>query len=257
MTAHTKNEQEPFIPLLVGQGKLARHLSFYLSQKNIPHERWLDARKLTDPELKPYLLRSTCIWILVADRAIKDLSSKFRELAPSLPQLHSSAANEIPGTLTIHPLQTFGPDLYPIETYSQIPFTFVKEEWSTHLALKTAVQAALPNPTFEISTSKRAIYHATCVMMANFPQLLWSKATEEAEGNFGGTRALFAPILKQVTENFLKQGESSVTGPLVRGDLMTIQRHENALSKSPLLPLYQCFVSTFKPLTQTISKKES
>jgi hypothetical protein len=255
MTAQTKSELLPFIPLLVGQGKLARHLSFYLSQKNIPFEHWLDGRKLHDPNLKPILERVNCVWILVADRAIKELSTKLRELAPALPQMHSSAASEIPGTLTLHPLQTFGLELYPLSTYEAIPFTFVREEWATEPELKQSIETNFSNPRFEISKAKRALYHSYCVMMANFPQLLWSAVLGEAENSIHSTRALFTPILKQATENFLSQGEAAVTGPLVRGDLMTIQRHENALSHSRLLSLYQNFVSIFKP-SQNASAKE-
>jgi len=256
MTAHSKSELRPFIPALVGQGKLARHLSYYLSLKNIPHELWPDGRNLADPKLKLMLGRSSCVWILVADRAITELSSKLRELAPALLQIHSSAASEIPGTRTLHPLQTFGTELYSLETYQAIPFTFVREEWATNGDLKAQITEAFGNPIFEVSKQNRALYHAYCVMMANFPQLLWSAVSAESEKTLGNTRGLFTPILKQATENFLNAGPAAITGPLVRGDLMTIQRHENALSQSRLLSLYQSFVSTFKNTSQTASKKE-
>jgi predicted short-subunit dehydrogenase-like oxidoreductase (DUF2520 family) len=253
MNAHSKSELRPFIPLLIGQGKLARHLSFYLTQKKIAHEHWPDGRNLTAPALKPLFAKSSCVWILVTDRAISELSTQLRELAPALPQIHSSAASEIPGTLTLHPLQTFGPDLYTLNEYEVVPLTYIKEEWSNHAGLKASIQSLILNPSFEISKSDRALYHAYCVMMANFPQLLWTQVTDESNVSIGLERAAFAPILNQATKNFLNLGRAALTGPLIRGDLMTIQRHENALAKSKLLNLYQSFVTTFKQNTSNAS----
>jgi hypothetical protein len=246
MTTHSKSELRPFIPLLVGQGKLARHLSYYLTKQNIPFKHWPTSRNLADPVLKSQLSQVNAVWILVSDRAIAEVSRQIKELAPVLPQIHSSAATDVPGVLTLHPLQTFGPDLYPLATYQTVPFTFVREEWKNESALLDAVRAAFPNPVFEIEGSKRALYHAYCVMMANFPQLLWSAVDQDAQKTLHADRALFAPILKQATENFIQQGATALTGPLVRGDLATIEKHKTALQGSPLHELYESFATTFK-----------
>jgi hypothetical protein len=240
-----KNELLPFIPLLIGQGKLATHLSFYLSQKNIAHEHWKKSRDLSKPELLPLLKRVNAVWILVSDQAINEVSLRLRDLAPGIPILHSSAATEIPGLLTLHPMQTFGPELYPLTAYEKVPFVFIREEWELQLDLKNAILSALSNPTLSIPNSKRILYHAHCVMMANFPQLLWSKVCEESSPFLRDARMAFAPLLEQTVQNFIVHGKKAVTGPLIRGDKTTLEKHIRALQGSPLLPLYENFCEVF------------
>jgi predicted short-subunit dehydrogenase-like oxidoreductase (DUF2520 family) len=254
-----KNELRPFIPLLIGQGKLARHLVYYLTSKSIPFYHWPESRNLNNSEFVKLLSTSRLAWVLVSDRAIAEVCAQIRELNTDLPLLHSSAATSVPGALTLHPLQTFGPELYSESAYEEIPFMLIEEEWQSDLPLKSALKETFPNPVFEISNANRALYHAYCVMMANFPQLLWSQVEKESATTLPDPAKLFAPILKQTAANFLHFGKEAVTGPLVRNDLPTLALHEKALAHSALLPLYQNFVELFSKKTfsrKTFPEKE-
>ena len=265
MAALLNNRLSQFVPLLVGQGKLAQHLAFYFSALSLPFETLPSARNLRDDlNLNGALNRVNAIWILVSDQAIESVKNQFIACAPrfpmltSLPIIHSSAASDISETLTVHPLQTFGPEVYPLEVYKTIPFVFFKRELNDklveeHALIQKQLRDILPNPQFEISNSHRALYHAYCVMMANFPQILWSAVIKDSKAINENPSALFGPILKQATENFLNLGETALTGPLVRGDLKTIENHKRALVDSALLPLYQSFEVVFK----TVLKKEN
>jgi predicted short-subunit dehydrogenase-like oxidoreductase (DUF2520 family) len=260
-----KNELRPFIPLLIGQGKLARHLVYYLTSKSIPFQHWPESRKLNHPDFKklfpkwhaPSLKGSptqmSVAWILVSDRAIAEVCAQIRKLDTDITLLHSSAATSVPGVLTLHPLQTFGPELYSERAYEEIPFMLIEEEWQSDLPLKISLKETFPNPVFEISNANRALYHAYCVMMANFPQLLWSQVEKESASTLPNPSKLFAPILKQTAANFLHFGKDAVTGPIVRNDVATLALHEKALAHSALLPLYQNFVKLFS--TEPFSRK--
>jgi predicted short-subunit dehydrogenase-like oxidoreductase (DUF2520 family) len=256
MTAQTKSELRPFIPLLVGQGKLAKHLSFYLTQKSIPFKHWPNARDLSSPELKKLLKEVSLVWILVSDRAIAEVSSRLKEIAPELTYLHASAATEVKNTLTLHPLQTIGPDLYSLSIYEKTPFVFIREEWIAHLDLKETLLQSFSNPTFEIKNENRTLYHAYCVMVANFPQMLWGTIFDEAKNKLDQDSNLFGPLLAQAAQNFLSHGKDALTGPLVRGDQATLQKHESVLAGSPLLPIYQNFVSLFSASQPKSHSKE-
>ena len=242
MTAHSKNEPRPFIPLLVGQGKLATHVAFYLSQKKIPFFQWPKSREINTPEFQILAKRASLAWILVADRAIAEIALQIKTLAPDLTLLHSSAATDVEGVLTLHPLQTFGPTLYDLKTYEKIPFVLIQEEWKASSGLKNQVKDLFKNPLIEIAQSKRALYHAYCVMMANFPQILWDEVTKESNLKLYEGVSMFEPILRQATENFIQHPSTALTGPLVRGDQVTLDRHQAALTGSRLLGIYQAFI---------------
>jgi predicted short-subunit dehydrogenase-like oxidoreductase (DUF2520 family) len=242
MTALSKNEPRPFILLLVGQGKLATHVAHYLSQKKIQFFHWHRSREISSPEFQTFAERASLAWILVVDRAIHEVAQQIKTLAPDLPLIHSSAATDVEGVLTLHPLQTFGPTLYPLKTYENTPFVLMREEWEGASGLKTQIKDNFKNPLIEIPKSKRGLYHAYCVMMANFPQMLWDEVMKESNFNLHQSTPMFEPILRQATENFIEHGSLALTGPLVRGDRATLSRHQDALSGSKLLGIYQAFV---------------
>ena len=101
-----------------------------------------------------------------------------------------------------------------------------------------------PNPKRILPQESRARYHAACVMYSNFSMLLWDAA--DRTGGVDGMRMLFAPILKTTLSNYLENGIRALTGPLVRGDQTTLDRHLDALNPLPERGLYSAFVDYFQ-----------
>lgn len=244
--------------LVVGRGKLARHWHHYLSQiqsqrDDFQVDLWEDARTLKDPFFAS-LNQATHLWLLISDSALSVVferikaGMKIRRLElPKLFALHASGALHVPGMLSVHPLMTFGPELYAPETYARVPLVSFSEEAPIE-DLARALEF-LPNPKFRIRSENRALYHALCAMSANFAQILWSWTTAEAQARVGLPLSAFAPILEQSTRNFLAHGREALTGPLVRGDQGTIDRHLEALRASPALrELYPSFIRAFQAL---------
>ena len=211
--------QRPFHPLLLGSGKLASHLHHYFNLKKI------------EP---------------VAEAIVK----KF----PEAKLVHASGSIAIPRVHTLHPLNTFGPTLYDQSIYEKTSFTVIEEEWRDHPEALLGFFEYFSNSRLQIRSEDRALYHAQCVMIANFPQILWNGVFKEIKTKLGSDPDLFKPLLSQAVSNFLNLGGSALTGPLVRQDQVTLQKHMRALENTPFHALYQAFIQFYQDSSNAVSK---
>ncbi len=107
-------------------------------------------------------------------------------------------------------------------------------------ALAHAVQA---NP-FEINPEHKASYHAAAIMASNYLVTLSAEASALFE-NSGIPKAQAHQLstrLMQTSLNNLQQAptaKNALTGPLMRGDVETIQKHLNAITSPISKALYQ------------------
>ncbi len=242
----------PLFPLLLGNSKLARHLHHYFHLIDYKHKHFEDARDLQNPDLYRKIKEVNAIWILTNDQSIEAVMNHLKkemirhDLRPDdYTFLHSGAASEIEGMHTLHPLMTFGENLYSLEQYQTIPFAVI-----SHEADSLSSRFTLKNPRFSISaksSSDRALYHAYAVLMSNLPILLWSLTTREAQRKLSLAPELFDPILKQTLENFIQSRGSALTGPIARKDYTTIEKNLAALGDSPLSKIYQSFLTAVSP----------
>jgi predicted short-subunit dehydrogenase-like oxidoreductase (DUF2520 family) len=244
-------------PLLLGNGRLAKHLHHYFHLLNLPHKHFENARDLDSPELHRKLEGMNAIWILTSDRTIAEVKDALKEKIEARNQqsainsaathytwIHSSAATEVEGMITFHPLMTFGPELYSLDQYQQIPFAVLAGSLDPD-PIRGFLD--LPNPSFPIAGEQRALYHAHAVLMSNLPILLWTMASKNAESTLNLSPETFDPILRQTLNNFIRQREQALTGPIARGDRVTIDKNLTALrdDSSPLAQIYETFLSSF------------
>lgn len=237
--------------LLLGSGRLSRHLLRYFSLQGLSFTTWDFPRDLTDAFYsiltdaeKPV----THLWILVSDAAISTVAAPILEhfrtkslsVAPMF--LHASGARVIPGLRSVHPLMTFGNEYYNLATYHRIPF--VLEPQYDGETEKT-ILGGLPNPAVFLDAEKRPLYHAFVSASGNFPSLLWADVFHRFEKDLSLPRELLAPFLFQSLTNLIRSGEEAITGPLIRGDHSTVRAHQTSLAGSPLGELYAAFVKFF------------
>lgn len=228
---------------ILGGGRLARHMSHYLTLLGLRCSTW--ARQ-PDPLLNSHSIADTAerlhatvqdashVMLLVSDDAIASLAKRYPELR-SKTLLHCSGALGIPGIAGAHPLMTFGPELYELETYQKIPFML---DQGINMA---ELLPGLPNPHSSISVEQKAQYHALCVVAGNFPQILW-QAISQRFTELDLADGMLEPYLRRVLDNFLTNPSTALTGPLSRGDQGTINRNLQSLQTDPLQALYQSFV---------------
>ena len=144
-------------------------------------------------------------------------------------------------TGSFHPVQTFSgppdPMLFHAITVgvegSQMAMTV-----AAHLA-DTLLAEALP-----LTAGDKALYHAAAVMGGNFAIALLGAAADVWDQAVHG-RADFAkalgPLVRQSVQNALEQGAGlALTGPVVRGDVQTMEHQLDALERHVphLIPLY-------------------
>lgn len=223
---------------IVGDGRVARHVAHYFSLLGLSFRTW--SRR--EPSAGPVEALASCRTVLVLIRDAEIVP--FIEAWPALRQqqlVHFSGSLVTKAAEGVHPLMTFGYDLYDLPTYRSIPF--ILNSGGTPF---DRLLPALPNPWFTVPAAERPYYHALCVMAGNFSTILWVKLFDELQDRFGIPAAAAYPYLAQITANLRVNVNQALTGPLARGDLETIGRNLKALEGDPFYDVYDAFVRAYE-----------
>lgn len=223
---------------IVGDGRVARHFRHYFSLLGLPVRAW--SRRAADSSPPEALTPCRTVLLLVRDDAI----APFIDAWPSLREkrlVHCSGSLVIPSAEVAHPLMTFGPELYDLGDYRQIPFVLDVEGTPFSELLP-----GLPNPSYVIHSADRPYYHALCVMAGNFSTLLWSKLLDELERRFRIPAVAAHPYLARITANLIESGSDALTGPLARGDQKAVAANMKALEGDPYWAVYAAFARAYQ-----------
>ena len=223
--------------LIIGNGKLAKHLTHYFQLLDINFLTW--SRQSLE-NLTNLISLSNKIIILINDVEIEKFISKHRAGFEEKIWIHCSGSLTIPFAIGVHPLMTFTNELYDIETYKQIPFVTEKGKKKFNQLFPE-----LSNPAFQIKSELKPFYHAWCVMSGNFTTIIWQNFFEVLELRFGINRKNAFPYLNAITRNLLLN-KSSLTGPLQRNDKKVIEKNMLALKNDPFADVYKSFVKSYK-----------
>jgi predicted short-subunit dehydrogenase-like oxidoreductase (DUF2520 family) len=227
--------QKP-VRLLIGSGRLHKHLAHYFSLLNLPFLTW--DRHQSSNQLPDLLSQADQVWLLISDSQIEEFAKE--NLAHySGTIIHCSGAMNIAGMVDVHPLMTFATELYSLKQYESITFV------SAHPGAKSLL-LDLPNAVLNIPAEKKALYHALCVSSGNFTTLLWQEAGR-GFAELGLPPEAWHPYLKQITHNLIESFESALTGPIARQDLVTMQKNIQSLEGSRLQKIYRSFAQSFLP----------
>ncbi len=221
---------------IIGRGRMATHMAHYLTLESIPAVCWH-----RDMPRSPEMTLTGCdpILILISDDAIEGFNASHPFLTEHQ-SVHFSGSKVIAGLPSLHPLMTFGPDLYVLETYRAVPFI----EEMDGLRLKD-ILPSLENPTYRMDKKLKPLYHSMCVMAGNFTTVLWAKAIEVFESTLGLPGAVLLPYLEQTCCNIQKHGVQALTGPLARRDSKTVVENVRALHGDPFESVYRAFAEIY------------
>lgn len=219
---------------LVGRGRVAAHVARYLSLEDLHFLTWHRGMEISPEES---LASAEVILLLISDDSIEEFARAHPALGKGS-MVHFSGSLVVDGLPSLHPLMTFGPELYDLETYRTIPF--IEEEGGVGFR---EVFPTLPNPSWKLDPDLKPLYHALCVLSGNFSCLLWSKAIEEFEEQLGLPREVLKPYLEQTGHNTLENGRRALTGSLARGDRGTVERDLSALEGDPYAEVYRAFAN--------------
>jgi predicted short-subunit dehydrogenase-like oxidoreductase (DUF2520 family) len=191
------------------------------------------------------LLDAGLLWFCVPDGAIRQaaVSLALRAKGKVHFAVHSSgalAARELESlrqggaaVASVHPLMTFVPGSRP--SLAGVPFALEGDAAAMRVARR--IVRDLGGESFALPTAHKAAYHA----WATFTSPLWLAflvTLEEAARAAGVSRAharrMSLPIIRQTLENYSRLGpKHSFSGPIIRGDALTVAKHLAVLKKHP------------------------
>ena len=201
----------------------------------------IGARALTDAAD----LRAELVWFCVPDsqirRAARTLAPKFR--GKGTVALHSSGAltsEELKplrqrgaAVASVHPLMTFVPGSRP--ALAGVPFAIEGDLRAARIARQ--IVRELGGQPFAIRKTDKPAYHAWGTFAS--PLLTALLATTERVAASAGVKRKAAvrrmlPILLQTLANYAQRGAArSFSGPIIRGDVDTVNRHLKVLASIP------------------------
>ncbi len=155
-----------------------------------------------------------------------------------------SAARELGVVIGgFHPLQTFPAGADEPPSLSGVTFAIESQDSTLHDQLH-AMAAALGGQTIDIDGTARVLYHISGVFASNYLITIIAEATKIwAQFGYNQSQALQAllPLIRGTVSNVAREGTAgALTGPIVRGDLGTVEAHvEQVRSTLPdVVPLY-------------------
>lgn len=201
------------------------------------------------------------VWLAVSDAAIRPCAGQMAKRGDwrNKVVLHSSGAltsDELDPlrrcgarVASVHPMMTFVPGKTP----SLDGVAWSVEGDSKAVKAATAIVKALGGRAFKIEKKNKPLYHAFGAFLSPLLVVHMDRAAElavEAGIPRKGIPRFMAPIVRQTLENLYanldKKGGSgkAFSGPLVRGDVGTIERHLKALRASGVGKLYRVLVES-------------
>lgn len=174
--------------------------------------------------------------LCVPDAAIAEVAGR---IAPGPWLAHTSGATPLAALapharrLSLHPLQTFTRARGPEQLDGA--FAAVSGESPEALAVARTLAGLLGVEPFELADADRAAYHAGAAIASNYLVTLHRAASALLE-TAGAPPAALAPLMRRTVDNGFE-----LTGPIARGDQVTVERHLDAIRERlpELEPLYR------------------
>ncbi|NKB47180.1 MAG: DUF2520 domain-containing protein [Legionellales bacterium] len=230
--------------LLIGRGRLARHLGHYFDLLALSYDQW---HRQSPTPLAEVVTNASHVLLLISDHAI-DAFIADHPILQTKQLIHCSGSHLSDTAVGIHPLMSFGASLYDLAMYQRIPFILEQDQQDFAILLP-----GLPNPHFVIPRAKKAYYHSLCVMANNFTTLLWQKFFYALEHELQIPAHYVTDYLQQTFNNLASDPRHALTGPLVRGDQSTIDQNLTALQSDPFHDVYEAFVRAYQLSNQELT----
>lgn len=235
--------------LIIGNGRTAKHIGYYFTHLGHDITYW-HYQKIsyqnnllyTTEPLQELSYKNDKILILIKDAGIEDFINQYSFLKnPNT--IHFSGSLEVAGISNVHPLISFGQDLFPTDFYPRIPFAqFDSPEKSLESFLP-----GISNPSFYIPKKEKSLYHGLCVASGNLTVLLWQMVADQLNKNWNLNNDYLKPYLKSVTSNLQTHWETALTGPIARRDEATLVKNYQALQNTPLNEIFKAHIKAAWP----------
>ena len=244
--------------LIVGPGRAGMALGYALLQAEAVDALTVCGRRPEPPThphftqgLAEYVFgltrpgpRTAAVFLAVPDSVVPEMA---HALAGHGPAPDGCAAFHLSGALStevlaplhaqgyavgsFHPLQAIA---HPVTGADRLPGSWVAVTGApTAVAVARRLAAFLACPVLSVPEARRPLYHAAAVLVSNaLPPLVGAACRLFEQAGVPPDEALAAllPLVRGTVENIAERGvQASVTGPISRGDLETVDLHLRAL----------------------------
>lgn len=188
--------------------------------------------------LKELSLDADVYILAIKDDALKFVTEEISFLK-KYNKLIAHTSGSVPSTIFDHHFEHYG-IFYPLQTFStlqkvdfqQLPFCIYGNSPETEDILSKLAQSICPN-VYLIDDKQRAILHVNAVIVNNFSNYLYNIAhhiCQDQNVPFDILKPLIQETVRKITQSPPREVQ---TGPAVRKDVQTINRHLNFLEAYP------------------------
>lgn len=235
--------------VIVGSGNVAEALAralpasgaelcqvFARNRERGPHVAALGGTTWTaDPDR---LAEADLYLIAVSDRAVGEVAASLR-LPDGAVAAHTAgsvpldALEAFPRRAVIYPLQTFTAGR--AVDFARVPLFLEASDKGTYQAVERFARR-LSSQLYPADSKRRGILHLAGVLACNFVNALYA-AGERTLAREGLPFVALRPLIAETAAKALAAPSPAAvqTGPAVRGDLPTLERHRALLAEEPLL----------------------
>jgi len=131
--------------------------------------------------------------------------------------------------LALHPVMTFTGTSVDLNRLNACPFGITTPDQLRPVAQALVVEMGA-DPIW-VPRESRALYHAALSFGANNVMTLVNQTVDLLAGaGIEQPTDLIAPLFSAALDNALRDGDQSMTGPVIRGDVATVAQHLSVLS---------------------------
>lgn len=252
--------------VLIGSGNLATHLGHVLHEsgdqivqvwsRSLTHATRL-ADQLSASATDDWAqvdLQADVYLLLIRDTAIPMAAQQLTSLGIDQLVLHCSGATDLQALSSfrqhgvLYPVQSFSKDI-PVD-FKQIPLGVEANTPDAYARLNT-LASPLSTRVFDCNSEQRLALHLSAVFVNNFSNALF-QISHDLLTRHQLSFDLIKPILKETVDKALEHVPIEVqTGPAVRGDQATLEKHLKFLSTDPDWQLI------YQQISALISKKKA
>ncbi|HMP30512.1 MAG TPA: DUF2520 domain-containing protein [Saprospiraceae bacterium] len=230
---------------IIGNGKVGKSLHEVIQKKGIKSYTFARNPKGNGEKHinEIYNLQLEIIIIAVSDSAIETIAESLSQLTYKTVVVHVSGATPI-DAIQAH-VSNAGV-LYPLQTFisnqnmdwSKIPI-FVQASVDKDLEIIYGLANRLSEYVYLSTDEIRLSLHLSAVLTNNFFTHLGTLAYELLD-KYGVEKDVLTPILERTLHNLTRNSSDIVqTGPAVRGDKITMQRHLKLINDRHLAHIYE------------------
>ena len=216
--------------IIIGRGRLGKSLVHFLEESpfEVQLQGHLDIPQNTENDI---------VWLTVPDDSISTMSQKISQcklLLHSSGSLGLDALEERHNRGVIHPIMTFS-GIEEELPKPPIPATIQCDNETDLILLHQICSELQFTPYYLPLQASRSMYHAAAVVGGNFSMLLYELATQlliDCGLSETDAKSALLPLIQKGIKNLEHNNFANViTGPSVRKDMETMNRHKQVLAQ--------------------------